>query len=123
MFDENIDFDCDECGGAGPPPKFMIPPPPRPPFMQELSKCREDDDEINSSNYISSSSSSSKSDNNNIFYSNSDINWDNSDICEAIPILDASYHSSPSLQTSAMIAVFSLLLVLVVLISSLFVWK
>uniref|UniRef100_A0A1A9VTI0 Uncharacterized protein n=1 Tax=Glossina austeni TaxID=7395 RepID=A0A1A9VTI0_GLOAU len=38
-------------------------------------------------------------------------------------ILDASLYSSQSLQTSAMIAVFSLLLILVVLISSLFVWK
>ncbi|CAD7093819.1 unnamed protein product [Hermetia illucens] len=88
------DVQCDECSGPGPPPKFLIPPPPRPPFMQELTKCGAEDALL--------------------------MDYD---MCEAIPILDASYHSSPSLQTSAMIAVFSLLLVLVVLISSLFVWK
>lgn len=40
-----------------------------------------------------------------------------------LQILDASLYSSQSLATSAMIAVFSLLLLLIVLISSLFVWK
>ncbi|XP_059622111.1 uncharacterized protein LOC132265437 [Phlebotomus argentipes] len=47
----------------------------------------------------------------------------NIEMCEAIPILDPSYHSSPSLQTSALIVLCSVVLVLVVLISSLLVWK
>ncbi|XP_073842897.1 putative Hedgehog signaling attenuator pxb [Musca autumnalis] len=101
MFDDIIE--CSECGGAlGPPPKFMIPPPPRPPSMavyEASVNCNEEEMALRAQQA-----------------------WDN-DMCEAIPILDASLYSSQSLQTSAMIAVFSLLLVLVVLISSLFVWK
>ncbi|XP_013108801.1 myb-like protein A [Stomoxys calcitrans] len=101
MFDDIIE--CSECGGAlGPPPKFMVPPPPRPPSMsvyEASSSCNEEEMALRAQQA-----------------------WDN-DMCEAIPILDASLYSSQSLQTSAMIAVFSLLLVLVVLISSLFVWK
>ncbi|XP_075144824.1 putative Hedgehog signaling attenuator pxb [Haematobia irritans] len=101
MFDDIIE--CSECGGAlGPPPKFMVPPPPRPPSMsvyEASTSCSEEEMALRAQQA-----------------------WDN-DMCEAIPILDASLYSSQSLQTSAMIAVFSLLLVLVVLISSLFVWK
>uniref|UniRef100_A0A1I8MP93 Uncharacterized protein n=1 Tax=Musca domestica TaxID=7370 RepID=A0A1I8MP93_MUSDO len=101
MFDDIIE--CSECGGAlGPPPKFMVPPPPRPPSMavyEASANCNEEEMALRAQQA-----------------------WDN-DMCEAIPILDASLYSSQSLQTSAMIAVFSLLLVLVVLISSLFVWK
>ncbi|KAL5273164.1 hypothetical protein ACFFRR_000117 [Megaselia abdita] len=95
------DFECDECGGPGPPPLFNIPPPPRPPGLYDLSKnCNEDEFNI---------------------LTNSQ-NWD-SNMCEALPLLDASFYNSQSLQTSAIIGVFSLLLVLVVLISSLFLWK
>ncbi|XP_037826990.1 GATA zinc finger domain-containing protein 7 [Lucilia sericata] len=101
MFDDIIE--CNECGGPlGPPPKFMVPPPPRPPSMASYdasTNCNEEEMALKAQQA-----------------------WDN-DMCEAIPILDASLYSSQSLQTSAMIAVFSLLLVLVVLISSLFVWK
>jgi len=41
----------------------------------------------------------------------------------SLQILDASLYSSQSLATSAMIAVFALFLVLIVLFSSLFIWK
>ncbi|XP_065354685.1 GATA zinc finger domain-containing protein 14 [Calliphora vicina] len=101
MFDDIIE--CNECGGPlGPPPKFTVPPPPRPPSMaayEASTNCNEEEMALKAQQA-----------------------WDN-DMCEAMPILDASFYSSQSLQTSAMIAVFSLLLVLVVLISSLFVWK
>ncbi|KAI9580212.1 probable serine/threonine-protein kinase DDB_G0276461 [Glossina fuscipes] len=103
MFDDMIE--CNECGGPlGPPPKFTIPPPPRPPAISDYTpsnahNCNEEEMALKAQQA-----------------------WDN-DMCEAIPILDASLYSSQSLQTSAMIAVFSLLLILVVLISSLFVWK
>ncbi|XP_055905295.1 nuclear transcription factor Y subunit alpha [Eupeodes corollae] len=102
MYEDHIE--CDECGGPGPPPKFMIPPPPRPPSLDYgiiNTNCNEEEMALKAASAQS---------------------WD-SDMCEAIPILDASLYSSQSLQTSAIIAVFSLLLVLVVLISSLFVWK
>ncbi|XP_037955687.1 protein kinase 4 [Teleopsis dalmanni] len=100
MVDDIIE--CDECGSPlGPPPQFLIPPPPRPPFLDEqnLNRCNEEELIRKAQQY-----------------------WEQ-DMCEAIPIFDASFYSSQSLQTSAMIAVFSLLLVLVVLISSLFIWK
>ncbi|XP_055854803.1 probable serine/threonine-protein kinase DDB_G0282963 [Episyrphus balteatus] len=103
MYEDHIE--CDECGGPGPPPKFMIPPPPRPPSLDYgiiNTNCNEEEMALKAAASAQS--------------------WD-SDMCEAIPILDASLYSSQSLQTSAIIAVFSLLLVLVVLISSLFVWK
>lgn len=38
-------------------------------------------------------------------------------------ILDASYHSSPSLQTSAMILLCSVLLLIIIFVSSILVWK
>ncbi|EDW15778.2 pneumococcal serine-rich repeat protein [Drosophila mojavensis] len=95
-------FDCDECAGMplAPPPQFLIPPPPRPPALAEYTVVPQDCNEEQLAQQ----------------------QWE-SDVCQAIPILDASLYSSQSLATSAMIAVFSLLLVLIVLISSLFVWK
>ncbi|ALC47094.1 pxb [Drosophila busckii] len=96
-------FECDECAGMplAPPPQFLIPPPPRPPSLAEYTVVPQDcnDEQM------------------------AQLQWE-SDVCQAMPqILDASLYSSQSLATSAMIAVFSLLLVLIVLISSLFVWK
>ncbi|EDW80732.2 uncharacterized protein Dwil_GK11405 [Drosophila willistoni] len=95
-------FECDECAGMplAPPPQFFLPPPPRPPSLAEYTVVPQDCNEEQLAQQ----------------------QWD-SDVCQAMPILDASLYSSQSLATSAMIAVFSLLLVLIVLISSLFVWK
>ncbi|XP_043653347.1 lateral signaling target protein 2 homolog [Drosophila teissieri] len=95
-------FDCDDCSGTplAPPPQFLIPPPPRPPALAEFTVVPQDCNEEQLAQQ----------------------QWE-SDVCQAMPILDASLYSSQSLATSAMIAVFSLLLVLIVLISSLFVWK
>ncbi|XP_017103404.2 dendritic arbor reduction protein 1 [Drosophila bipectinata] len=95
-------FDCDDCSGMplAPPPQFLIPPPPRPPALAEYTVVPQDCNEEQMAQQ----------------------QWD-SDVCQAMPILDASLYSSQSLATSAMIAVFSLLLVLIVLFSSLFVWK
>ncbi|KAH8326449.1 hypothetical protein KR067_007790 [Drosophila pandora] len=95
-------FDCDDCSGTplAPPPQFLIPPPPRPPSLAEYTVVPQDCNEEQMAQQ----------------------QWD-SDVCQAMPILDASLYSSQSLATSAMIAVFSLLLVLIVLFSSLFVWK
>ncbi|KAH8292280.1 hypothetical protein KR054_008037 [Drosophila jambulina] len=95
-------FDCDDCSGMPqvPPPQFLIPPPPRPPALAEYTVVPQDCNEE----------------------ALAQQQWD-SDVCQAMPILDASLYSSQSLATSAMIAVFALLLVLIVLISSLFVWK
>ncbi|XP_034487595.1 uncharacterized protein LOC117791814 [Drosophila innubila] len=95
-------FECDECAGMplAPPPQFLIPPPPRPPALAEYTVVPQDCNEEQLAQQ----------------------QWE-SDVCQAMPILDASLYSSQSLATSAMIAVFSLLLVLIVLISSLFVWK
>ncbi|XP_030565921.1 dendritic arbor reduction protein 1 [Drosophila novamexicana] len=95
-------FDCDECAGMplAPPPQFLMPPPPRPPALAEYTVVPQDCNEEQLAQQ----------------------QWE-SDVCQAMPILDASLYSSQSLATSAMIAVFSLLLVLIVLISSLFVWK
>ncbi|XP_034116004.1 V-type proton ATPase subunit C [Drosophila albomicans] len=95
-------FECDECAGMplAAPPQFLIPPPPRPPALAEYTVVPQDCNEEQLAQQ----------------------QWD-SDVCQAMPILDASLYSSQSLATSAMIAVFSLLLVLIVLISSLFVWK
>lgn len=95
-------FECDECAGMplAPPPQFLIPPPPRPPALAEFTVVPQDCNEDQLAQQ----------------------QWE-SDVCQAMPILDASLYSSQSLATSAMIAVFSLLLVLIVLISSLFVWK
>ncbi|XP_030373741.1 transcriptional regulator MIT1 [Scaptodrosophila lebanonensis] len=106
MFDmmdaEFLMFECDECAGMplAPPPQFLIPPPPRPPALAEYTVVPQDCNEEQMAQQ----------------------QWE-SDVCQAMPILDASLYSSQSLATSAMIAVFSLLLVLIVLISSLFVWK
>ncbi|XP_055639892.1 uncharacterized protein DDB_G0283357 [Toxorhynchites rutilus septentrionalis] len=98
------DLECgNECGGPGPPPEFLIPPPPRPPFLAELSNCNEDGPVAAMLGPGSP--------------------FADGDMCEAIPILDASYHSSPSFQTSAMIVLCSVLLLLVIFISSLLVWK
>ncbi|BFF90344.1 dendritic arbor reduction protein 1 [Drosophila madeirensis] len=99
-------FECDDCAAGGlpmplaPPPQFLIPPPPRPPALAEYTVVPQDcnDEQL------------------------AQQQWD-SDVCQAMPILDASLYSSQSLATSAMIAVFSLLFILIVLISSLFVWK
>lgn len=102
------DLDCgNECGGPGPPPEFLIPPPPRPPFLAELSNCNEDGPVaamLGPGGPFAGGGA-------------------DGDMCEAIPILDASYHSSPSFQTSAMIVLCSVLLLLVIFISSLLVWK
>lgn len=65
MFDDNIMFDCDECGGPlGAPPKFMIPPPPRPPSMAATlaANCNEEEMALKAKQA-----------------------WDN-DMCEAIPV-------------------------------------
>ncbi|XP_058823269.1 uncharacterized protein DDB_G0283357 [Topomyia yanbarensis] len=98
------DLECgNECGGPGPPPEFRIPPPPRPPFLAELNNCNEDGP-------VAAMLGPSSP-------------FADGDMCEAIPILDASYHSSPSFQTSAMIVLCSVLLLLVIFISSLLVWK
>ncbi|XP_065079417.1 uncharacterized protein DDB_G0283357 [Ochlerotatus camptorhynchus] len=107
------DLECgNECGGPGPPPEFRIPPPPRPPFLAELSNCNEDGAGGGSVAAMLGPGGSAAT----------SFSTDG-DICEAIPILDASYHSSPSFQTSAMIVLCSVLLLLVIFISSLLVWK
>ncbi|XP_055544899.1 transcription factor mef2A [Wyeomyia smithii] len=98
------DLECgNECGGPGPPPEFRIPPPPRPPFLADLDNCNEDGPVTA------------------MLGPGSPFN--DGDMCQAIPILDASFHSSPSFQTSAMIVLCSVLLLIVIFISSLLVWK
>uniref|UniRef100_A0A182IKL8 Uncharacterized protein n=1 Tax=Anopheles atroparvus TaxID=41427 RepID=A0A182IKL8_ANOAO len=97
------DLECgNECGGPGPPPEFLVPPPPRPPFLAELVNCNEEQQQAPFG--VASS-------------------FGDVDMCEAFPIIDASYHSGPSFQTSAMIALCSVLLLLVIFISSLLVWN
>ncbi|XP_058055676.1 hornerin [Anopheles bellator] len=111
------DLECGtECGGPGPPPEFLVPPPPRPPFLAELLNCNEEQQQQQQQQQqlpfgVATGGSSSSS-------SFADV-----DMCEAFPILDASYHSGPSFQTSAMIVLCSVLLLLVIFISSLLVWK
>ncbi|XP_019565256.4 uncharacterized membrane protein DDB_G0293934 [Aedes albopictus] len=106
------DLECgNECGGPGPPPEFRIPPPPRPPFLAELSNCNEDGGVGGSVAAMLGPGGSAAA------------SFSDGDMCDVIPILDASYHSSPSFQTSAMIVLCSVLLLLVIFISSLLVWK
>ncbi|XP_053680643.1 dual specificity protein kinase splA [Anopheles nili] len=100
------DLECgNECGGPGPPPEFLVPPPPRPPFLAELVNCNEEQQLAQQSPFGASGP------------------FADVDMCEAFPIIDASYHSGPSLQTSAMIVLCSVLLLFVIFISSLLVWK
>ncbi|XP_070500750.1 uncharacterized protein, partial [Chironomus tepperi] len=94
-YESDFELECDECG-PGPPPVFNIPPPPRPDFLQN---------ELGASITCSENSLSGY------------------DMCEAIPILDASYHSGPSLQTSAMILLCSVLLLIFIFVSSILIWK
>ncbi|XP_053658756.1 uncharacterized transmembrane protein DDB_G0289901 [Anopheles marshallii] len=100
------DLECgNECGGPGPPPEFLVPPPPRPPFLAELVNCNEE--QLQQTPFGGGATGS----------------FADVDMCEAFPIIDASYHSGPSFQTSAMIVLCSGLLLLVIFISSLLVWK
>ncbi|XP_050068807.1 uncharacterized transmembrane protein DDB_G0289901 [Anopheles maculipalpis] len=100
------DLECgNECGGPGPPPEFLVPPPPRPPFLAELVNCNEE--QLQQTPFGGGASGT----------------FADVDMCEAFPIIDASYHSGPSFQTSAMIVLCSGLLLLVIFISSLLVWK
>ncbi|XP_035892112.1 putative uncharacterized protein DDB_G0282133 [Anopheles stephensi] len=100
------DLECgNECGGPGPPPEFLVPPPPRPPFLAELVNCNEE--QLQQTPFGGGASGA----------------FADVDMCEAFPIIDASYHSGPSFQTSAMIVLCSGLLLLVIFISSLLVWK
>ncbi|XP_038116713.1 putative uncharacterized protein DDB_G0286901 [Culex quinquefasciatus] len=110
----DLDLDCgqDECGGPGPPPEFLIPPPPRPPFLAELANCNEDGAGGAVAAMLGGPGAGPFG-----------AIADGAAMCEAIPILDASYHSSPSFQTSAVIVLSSVLLLLVIFISSLLVWK
>ncbi|XP_018328948.1 uncharacterized protein LOC108739521 [Agrilus planipennis] len=83
-----------ECDCPGPPPpRFMLPPPPRPPSLQP---------------------------DNPLFCSEDSLPVET---CEALPLIDASYRSSPSFQTSAVIVLCSVLLGLAVFIGVILVWK
>ncbi|XP_053955291.1 uncharacterized protein LOC128861276 isoform X3 [Anastrepha ludens] len=98
MFEDTIY--CSECTNfLEPPPKFEIPAPPRPPYIGTPSNCKE-----------------------KVMSLKIQKAWDH-DKCEAIPIFDTSFYKRQSLQTSAVIAVFCLLFILVALILSLFVCK
>ncbi|XP_050307935.1 uncharacterized protein LOC126744536 [Anthonomus grandis grandis] len=85
----------DDCDCLGPPPEFLLPPPPRPPSLQPLS----DPD---------------------LFCNEDPLNME---ACDALPLIDASYHSSPSSQTVAVIVLCSVLLGLLVFIAVILVWK
>ncbi|XP_022912919.1 uncharacterized protein [Onthophagus taurus] len=83
-----------ECDCAGPPPpQFMLPPPPRPPFLQSADPTYCTEDPLPI------------------------------ETCDALPLIDASYRSSPSFQTSAVIVLCSVLLGLAVFIGIILVWK
>nr|XP_040219406.2 uncharacterized protein DDB_G0283357 [Anopheles coluzzii]XP_040219407.2 uncharacterized protein DDB_G0283357 [Anopheles coluzzii]XP_040219408.2 uncharacterized protein DDB_G0283357 [Anopheles coluzzii]XP_049463700.1 uncharacterized protein DDB_G0283357 [Anopheles coluzzii]XP_049463701.1 uncharacterized protein DDB_G0283357 [Anopheles coluzzii]XP_049463702.1 uncharacterized protein DDB_G0283357 [Anopheles coluzzii] len=107
------DLECgNECGGPGPPPEFLVPPPPRPPFLAELVNCNEEQLLLQQTTAPFGGGAGGAAG-----------SFAEVDMCEAFPIIDASYHSGPSFQTSAMIVLCSGLLLLVIFISSLLVWK
>ncbi|XP_055607312.1 uncharacterized protein DDB_G0283357 [Uranotaenia lowii] len=115
MLDSDLECGGNECGGPGPPPEFRIPPPPRPPFLAELANCNEDGP---GSGLIGGPVAALMGPGGAF-----PTAADGGDMCDAIPILDTSYHNSPSFQTSLMIVLCSVLLLLVIFISSLLVWK
>ncbi|XP_065167414.1 uncharacterized protein pxb isoform X3 [Atheta coriaria] len=82
-----------ECDCPGPPPEFMLPPPPRPPILQPADPMYCSEDPLPI------------------------------ETCDALPLIDASYRSSPSFQTSAVIVLCSVLLGLAVFIGIILVWK
>ncbi|KAB0804587.1 hypothetical protein PPYR_01557 [Photinus pyralis] len=82
-----------ECDCPGPPPEFLLPPPPRPPILQPENPLYCSEDPLPI------------------------------ETCDALPLIDASYRSSPSFQTSAVIALCVVLLVLAVFIGIILVWK
>ncbi|CAH1365337.1 hypothetical protein MTP99_001615 [Tenebrio molitor] len=81
-----------ECDCPGPPPEFLLPPPPRPPILQPSDPMYCTEDPLPI------------------------------ETCDALPLIDASYRSSPSLQTSAVIVLCSVL-GLFVFIAIILVWK
>ncbi|KAJ9583118.1 hypothetical protein L9F63_022532 [Diploptera punctata] len=83
-----------ECDCPGPPPEFRLPPPPRPPFLQESSGM-----------------------------DCSEAPIPDLETCDAVPVIDAEYHSSPAIPSIAVIVVCSVLLLVMVLIASVLVWK
>ncbi|XP_048517953.1 uncharacterized protein LOC109545667 [Dendroctonus ponderosae] len=82
-----------DCECPGPPPEFLLPPPPRPPSLQPLDPMFCTDDPLTI------------------------------ETCDALPLIDASYRSSPSSQTLAVIVLCSVLLGLLVFIAVILVWK
>ncbi|XP_060526886.1 uncharacterized protein LOC132702325 isoform X2 [Cylas formicarius] len=82
-----------DCDCPGPPPEFLLPPPPRPPALQPSDPMLCTDDSISI------------------------------ETCDALPLIDASYRSSPSSQTLAVIVLCSVLLGLLVFIAVILVWK
>uniref|UniRef100_A0A182VHE5 Uncharacterized protein n=1 Tax=Anopheles merus TaxID=30066 RepID=A0A182VHE5_ANOME len=94
------DLECgNECGGPGPPPEFLVPPPPRPPFLAELVNCNEEQLLLQQTTAPFGGGAGGAAG-----------SFAEVDMCEAFPIIDASYHSGPSFQTSAMIVLCSGLL-------------
>lgn len=82
-----------DCDCPGPPPEFLLPPPPRPPYLQPAEPAL-----CSSENSLPNT-------------------------CDALPLIDASYRSNPSIQTSAVIVLCSVLLGLLVFIIVILVWK
>ncbi|XP_076268434.1 putative Hedgehog signaling attenuator pxb isoform X2 [Rhynchophorus ferrugineus] len=82
-----------DCDCPGPPPEFLLPPPPRPPSLQPADPMLCTDDALTI------------------------------ETCDALPLIDASYRSSPSSQTLAVIVFCSVLLGLLVFIIVILVWK
>ncbi|KAG5891095.1 hypothetical protein JTB14_036986 [Gonioctena quinquepunctata] len=82
-----------DCDCPGPPPEFMLPPPPRPPILQPEDPMYCTEDPLPI------------------------------ETCDALPLIDASYRSSPSFQTSAVIVLCSVLLGLLVFIAVILIWK
>ncbi|XP_072391824.1 uncharacterized protein pxb [Diabrotica undecimpunctata] len=82
-----------DCDCPGPPPEFLLPPPPRPPILQPADPTYCSEDPLPI------------------------------ETCDALPLIDASYRSSPSFQTSAVIVLCSVLLGLLVFIAVIVIWK
>ncbi|CAH1108144.1 unnamed protein product [Psylliodes chrysocephalus] len=82
-----------DCDCPGPPPEFLLPPPPRPPLLQPADPMHCTEDPLPI------------------------------ETCDALPLIDASYRSSPSFQTSAVIVLCSVLLGLLVFIAIILIWK
>ncbi|XP_063232126.1 uncharacterized protein LOC134536304 [Bacillus rossius redtenbacheri] len=53
----------------------------------------------------------------------SDVPLPDLETCDAVPVIDAEYHSSPAIPSIAVIVVCSVLLLVMVLIASVLVWK